>query len=1139
MNRVSPRNTARSTVCVLALAASSSACMLEPEATWVGARQHAARATPEQCYVVEDVLDSDGEDILFVVDKNNPDPATNLTQVGPLGDGINDVEAIAFDPRTDVLFAADATQLGTVDVDTGDFTPLGQPFGSGDGALGAAIDFDDVDGLAFDPSVDPADSGIRLYGSVRRDGPDLLIAIDEVTGAHVPDAFGTGIDYVEIAAVDGHEDIDALAIDIDGDLYGIANSDDDGADDYLVTIDKTTGVATAVGDTDLGVDSVEGLGFDTAGQLWGTAGNDDSKSLYRINKNTGVADPTPTPLNQNQDFESIDCLTGALPGEPDAGPGPGPDAGPGPGPDAGPGPGPGDDAGPGGDGDDWSVVGGGDHGCSASPDATGAGWALLLGVLALGLYARKHGRKPGRAARRTGAALLVAAAITGAASAPASAQITGEFTLERFRISLDREGVLDSEWGRTLGHLRWDLGLWLGLANDPLVVVQRMDGGEYERIGSLVSQRVGGNLVGTIGFLSWGQIGAEVPLILSQDQDIGMSPVGAGGSISSFGLGDIRLVPKARLLNSDDHYVDLAIIPAVTLPTGTSDEYFGEGGLTFAPELAVSRAFGATRLATNIGYRMRERKTIGDLTVDDEIFWRIAAGYRFADAGGLPFEVDLSLTTASRASDFLGAPNNNHMELLGAVQYLFSKPLLGFVAGGYGLNEGFGTPDWRVLIGARFAVGRDEEKPLVVVAPPKQEPEPACASNDRDCDTVPDPATPGPGQPPDTDYCPDQPGVPKYHGCPEPAVVVNECGPIQVSPDLGFASGQDALMPASTVPLDELARVLEEQHADARVSIEVGGEAADRDLAEKRASAIMAYLTAQGVNPANLAAIGNGRAGDAAAPGEPARAGDDVAAYPVAFAVVCPEKETPPCKNLALDKKIEFEVSSDVIRPGSIEMLKRDVVWVLQAHQDVRVTIEGHTSSEGRLEYNMSLSQRRAEAVRAYLTSQNIDAGRLKATGYGPKHLLIKPEKSEADREQNRRIEFRITAGGSCAPCTKIQVGKIQFEYNADKIKPESFPELDHVVRQLEDRADVHLRIEGHTSSEGKAAYNKRLSGLRAAAVRKYLIERGVAANRLGSIGYGAERLLVTPDTSEEDRERNRRVEFTITQGGACPGDEP
>jgi outer membrane protein OmpA-like peptidoglycan-associated protein len=186
----------------------------------------------------------------------------------------------------------------------------------------------------------------------------------------------------------------------------------------------------------------------------------------------------------------------------------------------------------------------------------------------------------------------------------------------------------------------------------------------------------------------------------------------------------------------------------------------------------------------------------------------------------------------------------------------------------------------------------------------------------------------------------------------------------------------------------------------------------------------------------------------------------------------------------------------------------------------------------------MDLSQRRADAVREYLASQGIDAGRLKAVGYGPKHLLIKPEKGEADREQNRRIEFRITAGGSCAPCTKIQVGKIQFEFNSDKIKPESFPELDRVVRQLEDRADVHLRIEGHTSSEGAAGYNKRLSGLRAAAVKNYLIERGVARNRLGSIGYGEERLLVTPDESDVDREKNRRVEFTITQGGECPGDE-
>lgn len=83
--------------------------------------------------------------------------------------------------------------MGTLSLTTGLFTPTSSIFGTGDGSLGS-ITFGDVDGLAFDTF-----NG-TLYGSHRRggaaDADDLLIQIDPSTGAHIPDAFGAGIDYV-------------------------------------------------------------------------------------------------------------------------------------------------------------------------------------------------------------------------------------------------------------------------------------------------------------------------------------------------------------------------------------------------------------------------------------------------------------------------------------------------------------------------------------------------------------------------------------------------------------------------------------------------------------------------------------------------------------------------------------------------------------------------------------------------------------------------------------------------------------------------------------------------------------------------------------------------------------------------------
>jgi len=76
-------------------------------------------------------------------------------------------------------------------------------------------------------------------------------------------------------------------------------------------------------------------------------------------------------------------------------------------------------------------------------------------------------------------------------------------------------------------------------------------------------------------------------------------------------------------------------------------------------------------------------------------------------------------------------------------------------------------------------------------------------------------------------------------------------------------------------------------------------------------------------------------------------------------------------------------------------------------------------------------------------------------------------------------------------------------------------------------KADPKLAIEigGHTDNVGKPDYNLKLSDARAAAVRQWLIEHGIAAARLTSRGYGDTQPLV-PNTSDENRARNRRVEL-------------
>ncbi|HEX2876246.1 MAG TPA: OmpA family protein [Polyangiaceae bacterium] len=113
---------------------------------------------------------------------------------------------------------------------------------------------------------------------------------------------------------------------------------------------------------------------------------------------------------------------------------------------------------------------------------------------------------------------------------------------------------------------------------------------------------------------------------------------------------------------------------------------------------------------------------------------------------------------------------------------------------------------------------------------------------------------------------------------------------------------------------------------------------------------------------------------------------------------------------------------------------------------------------------------------------------------------------------------------------------QIHFEFNKDKIRPESFPVLDAVVEALQKNQAIKIEVQGHTDNKGAAAYNKNLSDRRAKSVMKYLLEHGVELSRLTSHGYGFERPLVDNST-EQNRALNRRVQFVRTEGvkEGCP----
>ena len=110
-----------------------------------------------------------------------------------------------------------------------------------------------------------------------------------------------------------------------------------------------------------------------------------------------------------------------------------------------------------------------------------------------------------------------------------------------------------------------------------------------------------------------------------------------------------------------------------------------------------------------------------------------------------------------------------------------------------------------------------------------------------------------------------------------------------------------------------------------------------------------------------------------------------------------------------------------------------------------------------------------------------------------------------------------------------IRINNLFFDFNSSELLQESFPELNRLIKVLEEFPDVKIEISGHTDDVGSDSYNKKLSVDRAKAVLEYLVSKGINKKLLIPKGYGKSKPLSTNQT-EEGRAMNRRVEIRFIQ---------
>lgn len=113
------------------------------------------------------------------------------------------------------------------------------------------------------------------------------------------------------------------------------------------------------------------------------------------------------------------------------------------------------------------------------------------------------------------------------------------------------------------------------------------------------------------------------------------------------------------------------------------------------------------------------------------------------------------------------------------------------------------------------------------------------------------------------------------------------------------------------------------------------------------------------------------------------------------------------------------------------------------------------------------------------------------------------------------------------AASKRIVLRGVNFDFDKNEIRPDSRPMLDAAIRILKENPNVRIAVEGHTDAVGSVEYNNALSRRRAEAVFQYVVNGGVAPERMEVVGYGKSRPVASNETPS-GRAQNRRVELQV-----------
>ena len=430
---------------------------------------------------------------------------------------------------------------------------------------------------------------------------------------------------------------------------------------------------------------------------------------------------------------------------------------------------------------------------------------------------------------------------------------------ERFVPAVSAEGGFAQEHPMVPYHFGWGVGLFMNLADDP--VVETTDDGDDLR--KVIDTAVSADLLASIGLWRRVELGLHVPVHLYYDGD----PYAIGGETleASAGVGDLRFVPKVQLLSTGDlaqHFL-LGVAVPVSFPTGDATALRGGDGVAVHPRLLFAAHLGRLGLGFDVGYKYRSEKPAA-LPWADEITLGPWASIGVGDALAVRFEL---LAAKHVGSDVDGA--DFPVEVLGGIEYDTGELAL-YGGATIGVTDGIGNPDFRVIAGVRYRKGvppdhgyRDSDGDGILDKHDQCPDDPedkdgwkdddGCSELDNDRDGIVD----------GDDECPELAGEADRRGCPARTFVKIEDGKMIIIGKVQFRTGSADIEQNSEPLLDQIAQALEGNQQVKKLRIEghtdnVGDDAQNQKLSEDRAKAVRDALVKRGVAEGRLETAGAG-----------------------------------------------------------------------------------------------------------------------------------------------------------------------------------------------------------------------------------------------------------------------------------------